>query len=188
GIEARTTGIMHEFARSEDRIAVGQIQGLGFALLAVAGILLAIFGWPRLAAVALLPNALPVLIAFGAMGLMGVALDAGTVFVGNLALGIAIDDTIHETAEFFRRRALGQEPELALRGALARMLRPVVYTTLIVTAGFAVLGLSSFTFTRNLGLLTAGVMVLCLLADLLLLPALLLRLEARKELVSAEVV
>jgi predicted RND superfamily exporter protein len=58
-----------------------------------------------------------------------------------------------------------------------RVLPAVVYTTVIVSAGFAVLALSDFAFTRNLGVLTASVMVLCLLADLTLLPALLLRVE-----------
>jgi predicted RND superfamily exporter protein len=138
-------------------------------------ILFAIFKQPSLALVALIPNALPVAIAFGAMGLLGVAIDAGTVFVGNLALGIAVDDTIHELTEFHRRRTLGADVRSALEGAFRQVLRPLVYTTVAVTAGFAVLGISSFTYTRNLGLLTAGVMILCLAADLLLLPMILIR-------------
>jgi predicted RND superfamily exporter protein len=52
----------------------------------------------------------------------------------------------------------------------------VVYTSIAVALGFAILGLSGFTVTRHLGLLTAAIMVLCLAANLLLLPALLLRL------------
>jgi predicted RND superfamily exporter protein len=57
------------------------------------------------------------------------------------------------------------------------VLAALVYTSLAVALGFAALGISGFTPIQHLGLLTAGVMLLCLLADLLLLPALLLRLR-----------
>jgi len=177
GVRARATGIMYEFGRAEDEIAWGQLRGLTFALLAVAGILLAIFRWPALAALALVPNAVPIAMAFGVMGLAGLPLDAGTVILGNLALGIAVDDTIHLAVGFHRRCALGSPPQKALLETLRAVLAPLVYTSLAVALGFAGLGISGFTPIRHLGLLTAGVMLLCLLADLLLLPALLLRLR-----------
>ena len=175
GTRAQTTGIMYEYARSEDRIAEGQIRGLFFALATIGLIMLMIFSQPWLALLALIPNALPLAVAFGAMGLLGVPLDAGTVFVGSLALGIAVDDTIHELTEFHRCRISGASVFQSLEGAFALVLRPLVYTTVIVAAGFATLGVSSFTYTRNLGVITAGVMVLCLLADLFLLPMLLIK-------------
>ncbi|UCE85778.1 MAG: MMPL family transporter, partial [Deltaproteobacteria bacterium] len=174
GYRARTTGIMYEFARAEDEIAFGQLRGLGFAILVIGVILLAIFRSPRLAAVALVPNALPVAMAFGTMGLLRIPLDAGTVLVGNLALGIAVDDTIHTVTGFYRERAGRAGVSRALLGAFERVLPPVVFTTLGVSLGFAALGFSGFTFTRNLGIVTAGIMLLCLAANVLLLPALLL--------------
>ena len=180
GYEARATGIMYEFGRSEDAIARGQLQGLGFALAVIGLLLLAIFRWARLALVALIPNVIPVVMAFGLMGLLGVPLDAGTVVLGNLALGIAVDDTIHLVTGFYEGREGGEEPHRALVGAFERALAPLVYTTLAVALGFAVLGVSGFTLTRHLGLLTAGIMLLCLLADVLLLPVLLLRLRRRE--------
>jgi predicted RND superfamily exporter protein len=174
GYSARATGIMYEFARAEDEIARGQIRGLGFALMAVAVILFAVLGSVRLAVISLIPNALPVAVAFGLMGYLGIALDAGTILVGNLALGIAVDDTLHVASRYHARTDAGDHPLEALRWALERVLSPIAYTTLVVALGFAVLGLSGLLFTRNLGLLTAAVLVLCLLADVILLPALLL--------------
>ena len=175
GFSARTTGIMYEFARAEDAIVRGQILGLAIALCVIASILLMIFRSLRVAAIALVPNVLPIGMAFGFMGLLGVPLDAGTVIVGSLALGIAVDDTIHLTERFVRNRREGETPQAALGGALRWVLGPLVLTTLVVSIGFSVLGVSGFTLTRNLGLLTAGVMMLCLAADLVLLPVLLLR-------------
>ena len=65
GYSARTTGIMYEFARAEDEITMGQLRGLVFALLVIAVILLMIFRSMKLAVIALVPNALPVAMAFG---------------------------------------------------------------------------------------------------------------------------
>ena len=171
---ARTTGIMYEFARAENEITMGQLRGLAFALLVIAVILLMIFRSIKLAMVALVPNALPVAMAFGAMGVLGIALDAGTVLVGNLALGIAIDDTIHTVTGYYRQRSRNGSPKAALERTFERVLPPVVFTTLTIGVGFAVFGFSTLVFTRNLGLVTSGIMVICLLADILLLPALLL--------------
>jgi predicted RND superfamily exporter protein len=174
GYTARTTGIMYEFARAENEITMGQLRGLVFALLVIGVILLMIFRSIKLAMIALVPNALPVAMAFGAMGVLGIALDAGTVLVGNLALGIAIDDTIHTVTGYYRQRSKGALPKPALARTFEQVLPPVVFTTVVIALGFAVFGFSTLVFTRHLGLVTSGIMVLCLLADILLLPALLL--------------
>jgi predicted RND superfamily exporter protein len=181
GYTARTTGIMYEFARAEDAIAFGQLRGLAFAFLAVAGLLFAIFRSARLAWIALVPNLVPIAMGFGAMGLLGVPLDAGTVVIGNLAFGIAVDDSIHAVTAFFTRWRAGETTTVALESAYRGVAPPLVYTTALVALGFSVLAFSDFTFIRHLGILTAGLMVLCLLADLLLLPALLSRLQAPPE-------
>ncbi len=178
GYEARVTGIMFEFARAEDAIAFGQLRGLAFAFVAVAGLLFAILRSLRLAWIALVPNVIPIAMGFGAMGLLGVPLDAGTVVIGNLAFGIAVDDSIHAVTGFSARWRDGAPARAALDSAYRVVTPPLVYTTAVVALGFAVLGASDFAFIRNLGVLTAGLMLLCLLADLLLLPALLSRLHA----------
>jgi predicted RND superfamily exporter protein len=173
GLTARTTGIMYEFARAEDAIVRGQITGLAIAFGAIAVILVLIFRAPLVAMLALIPNVLPIGMAFGVMGFLGIPLDAGTVVVGSLALGVAVDDTIHLTSGFVRMRAAGETPHAALLGTLRRVLAPLSYTTIVVALGFSVLAVSGFTLTRNLGILMAAVMILCLAADLLLLPVLL---------------
>ena len=173
GAHLRITGIMHEFARAQDEIARGQLRGLAIAIAAITVILLAIFRRPLLAVLVTVPNALPLGMAYGAMGLLGVPLDAGTVILGSLALGVAVDDTIHVTEGYERGRSEGLPGDKALLGSFQRVLPPVVFTTAAVTVGFAVLAVSGFSLTRNLGVLTASVMVLCLGANTLLLPVLL---------------
>lgn len=164
GFRARSTGIMHEFARAQDLIARGQIQGVQFAVFCVGILLLLIFRSFGLAGAALIANVVPIAIAFGGMGWLGIPLDAGTVLVANLALGIAVDDTIHFVALYDSERSLDR--------TLRRVLPALASTTLAVGLGFSVLGFSEFAFTRNLGLLTALIMVLCFFGDVLLLPSL----------------
>ncbi len=170
--DAQVTGIMHEYARSEREIERGQLRGLVFAFVAVGIVLGILLRSVRMTVVSLIPNATPVVFAFGLMGLLDIPLDAGTVLLGTLALGIAIDDTIHVVVEYRRHRSTLPAAE-AVAGALRRTLPPVLGTTVVIAVGFGVLGLSGFNLVRNLGLVTAAIMGVCLLADLLLLPALL---------------
>lgn len=173
GFEARGTGTMFEFARAEDEITFGQIRGLAIAIFAIGLVLWVVFRQPVLAGIALVPNVVPVVAVFGFMGLARIALDAGTVMVGSLALGIAVDNTMHVVTSHYEARERGLPRADALVEALRNNLPALTYTTLIIAVGFGILGLSNFTFIRNLGLLIAAVMVVCLAADVSLLPALL---------------
>jgi len=181
GFTARSTGVMYEFARAEDAIAYGQLRGLVFAFVTVAALLFAIFRSMRLAWIALVPNLVPIAMGFGTMGLLGIPLDAGTVVIGNLAFGIAVDDSIHAVTGFFARWTRGEPVPAALESTYRSVAPPLVYASALVALGFAMLAFSDFSFIRNLGMLTAGLMVVCLLADLLLLPAMLSRLSAPRE-------
>ena len=176
-----TTGIMYEFARAEDEIAYGQIRGLTVALLVISGVLLLIFRSPRLALLALIPNAIPLGLIFGTLGGFGIPLDAGTALIGCLALGVAVDDTIHIVAGFHERTQSGSSARAALDETFAEVLPAIASTTAMIAGAFLVLGFSEFSITRNLGLVTSGIMVLCFVADTTLLPALLLRREQRAD-------
>ena len=144
-----------------------------FATCVIGLILWASYGSASMAVTGLIPNVIAVVVGFGAMGWSGIALDAGTALLGSLVLGIAVDDTVHVLSGFQRGQGAGQSRERAIESALREVLPPVVATSVTVGAGFAVLGLSGFLPIRHLGFLTVGILFLCLLADLLLLPALL---------------
>jgi len=173
GFEARTTGIMYEFARAQHEIAFGQLEGLGWDIATISVVLLVVFRRLRVLAIAMIPNLVPVAGAFGFIGLAQIPLDAGTVLVGTLAVGIAVDETIHFLHAFYEKRTLGLTIEEALGGAMSRVLPALTFTTTAVAIGFLVLAASDFVFTRNLGILTAGVMVVGIASNATLLPALL---------------
>jgi hypothetical protein len=165
---------MFEFARAAHEIALGQIRGFGSAFATITLVLLLVLRSARLAGVALVPNVVPVFIAFGAMGLAAVSLDAATVLIGSIALGIAVDDTVHLLLGYHEQRRAGAARGPAVEASLRQSFPAIVQTAVVVALGFLVLGLSGFRFIRNLGLVTAGLMMLCLAAELNLLPAMLL--------------
>ena len=169
-----TTGIMYEFARAEEEIARGQVRGLLLAFSVVGFVLFLVFRDPRMALLGLGVNAIPLGVIFGGLGFAGVGLDAATACIGSTALGIGVDDTIHVLSGYRERREAGLGAQDAVEGCLERVLPALVFTTLTVAIGFLVLTLSPFTLVVNLGWVTAAIVVLCLLADTTLLPALLL--------------
>jgi predicted RND superfamily exporter protein len=175
GVSVHATGIMYEFARAQDRISEGQIRGLIFVFGCIFLVFVLVFGSASVAAVSIGANALPIVAAYGFMGLSKISLDAGTILVGSIAIGIAVDDTVHVVSRFQEERASGWNRHMAMRRALEKVLTPVVCTTATVGAGFAVLAFSSFAFTRNLGVLTASIVVMCLLANVFVVPILLTR-------------
>ena len=107
------------------------------------------------------------------MGAAGIWLDIATVLIAGIAVGIAVDDTIHVAMGWRTGITTGVLPERALEDTLGRVLFPLVVTTVAVASGFLVLGVSDFTLIQHFGVVTGSVVVLCLLADLTLLPVLL---------------
>jgi predicted RND superfamily exporter protein len=181
GTEARATGIMFEFARAEDEIAFGQLRGFSWALVVILGLMFAVYRTARLAALAMIPDVLPLVIVFGFLGLAGIPMDAGIVVTGSLILGMAVDDTLHMVSAWQENVHAGQDAETALLSALRQVLAPVILTTVVIGIGFSVLIFADFVFVRNLGILVMVEMLVCLLGDIIFLPALLLRLGIRAE-------
>lgn len=177
GFRATTTGIMYEFARAQDEIAWGGLRGLALAVVAIGLVLLVVFRDPMITGLALLSNIPPIGIIFGAIAWLDVPLDAATVCVASIALGIAVDDTVHLVFGFVEERAKGQDTAASLRRSLGDVLPAMVATTVTIVIGFGVLGVSGFSLVRNLGLMLASAGLLCLLGDAFLLPALLVSLE-----------
>lgn len=165
------TGPLMLSQASVESIRRTQLRSFSIAALLVF-LLLVVFlrsiGWGLFA---LVPNLLPVAILLGAMGSLGIALDVGTSMVAPLALGIAVDDTIHVMSRYLRHRRDGDSGEAAIRKAVESAGRAVVTTSLALSLGFSTMLVSSFQSVANIGLLSALAVAGALVADLVLLPA-----------------
>ena len=175
GITARVTGNAVLLARSADGIATGQPISVAVAALSIfvlGSIGLRSIG---LGAVAMVPNLVPVLVYFGILGLGAAPLSLPTSLIGCMALGIAIDDTVHYIVRYRAERHRGADPQAAARLTTRFVGRPIAITTVVLSMGFLMVTFSDFATLQEFGLLSALTMAICLVTDLILLPAILVR-------------
>ncbi len=123
--------------------------------------------------VAMLPNVMPTLLVFGSLGWLNLSVDIGTVLCASVALGIAVDDTVHFLTWFRRGLSEGQPRVEAVRFAYDRCALAMLQTTLICGCGMLVFGLSDFVPASRFAVLLAILLATALVGDLILLPALL---------------
>jgi hypothetical protein len=126
---------------------------------------------PRLAALGVAANALPVLGLLGLMGWTGIAVDPANAMVAAILLTVAVDDTIHVTLRYARERSAGAGARDAMAAAFAAVGEAVVVTSVCLALGFAVLMFSRWGGLVSFGLLASLGILLALAGDLLLLPA-----------------
>jgi len=172
GVEAVATGELPLVLESQRHLLSTLGLSLTLTFLVIAAILRGLLPSTRLTLLALVPNLWPVAGVVGLMGWLGTPLDVATVMVASVALGLAVDDTIH-TLGHFRELAPEHGRFEAVAATLERTAPSYVLTGLILGAGFGVCALSDFGPTARFGVLSALAIALAVLGDLLLLPALL---------------
>ncbi len=153
------------------------LVSLAVALALISLLMAALFKSARLTWISLLPNLLPLVCVGGAMGWLGISLRPSTALIFPLAFGIAVDDTIHFLAKYRMLRADRLGVRDAVRETLRVTGRAIVLTSVVLMAGFLLFTFSSFGGTVSLGALTASALAAALLANLFVLPALLLRFD-----------
>lgn len=152
------------------RLFDSQVRTLGLVFAALFIAFLLVFRSLGLALLAMVPNVVTSLAVLGLMGWLGIALDFMTITIAAVAMGIAVDDTIHYLHRYRQERAAA-EVDQAIRNTHRSVGHALLYTTLIICVGFAMLGFSDFVPSVLFGLLTAAAIGLALITDLLLLPA-----------------
>jgi uncharacterized protein len=173
GVTAIPTGTSVVFGESADAIVQGQIESFLFAFLAITVVMIVVLRSVRLGLLSAIPNLAPIACLLGTMGYLDIAFNSFSSMVGSIALGIAVDDTIHILVGF-RRASETQPLREAVRETLAREGTALISTSAVLFCGFGVLTLGTFGPTREFGLLTAVAIAVALLADLMILPGLLL--------------
>jgi hypothetical protein len=177
-LHAEATGNAILLARSADGIAGSQLQSVGSAAAAIFLLVTVALRSLRLGVIAMIPNLLPVAMFFGLLGLGAAPLSLPTSMIGSVALGIAVDDTVHFLVRYRRERRAGASPAEAARVTGLRTGLPIVTAAIMLSSGFAVIALSSFATLQEFGILFAVTVVFCIIAELLLMPALLVRTKA----------
>ncbi|MEM9177007.1 MAG: MMPL family transporter, partial [Myxococcota bacterium] len=160
-----------------DKTFVSVIDSLrtsyGIALVVISALLVLMVGDVRVGLVSVLPNLAPIIGALGLMGWLGVPLGVYTLLVGSIALGLAVDDTIHFAHSFVRYEQETGDPHDAIRRTLATAGVALLFSSVALVAGFAVFSLASLSALLHFGLIASAAIALALLSDLIVLPAML---------------
>ena len=171
------TGFGMVISESSHQITSGQVKSLSITMVIVFGIMFLLFLSSKVGLIAIVPNMFPIIINFGIMGWLGIELSMFTSLIASIAIGLAVDDTIHYLVRYNREFRKDLDDRRALRETLRHIGRPIIFTTLTISIGFSVLAMSSFKPTAIFGIMMAITMFSALVGDLILLPSLLLHVE-----------
>jgi hypothetical protein len=161
-------------AQTSDQISREILLNLALMLTVIFFVICGLFVSIKAGLLAMVPNTFPLIGAFGAMGVLDIPLSTGTFPVVIIALGIAVDDTIHFMVRFSKEMQNTTNNEVAIAQTIRHELKPVLGTSVALMLGFLILTFAEFQSIAEFGLLSAITISLALTADLLITPALLL--------------
>lgn len=176
------SGISTMFAHVGKKNIESMLTGSAIAIVLITLTLIFALGSVKFGLLSLLPNVFPAMIAFGIWGALVGEVDLGIAVIFSLTLGIVVDDTVHFFSKYLRaREQLGRSAEDAVRYAFHMVGKPLLVTTLVLVAGFSILMLSNFTVNAKMGVMISATISIALIFDFLLLPALLMKVDQKKE-------
>ncbi len=174
GVVAETTGAVPLLVRVQAMLLRTQMETFAASIVVVTSLLCIAFRSVSLALLSLVPNVLPITLTLGTMGWCGVPLDVATVTVAGVAMGLVVDDTIHILERYARSAGPDASAIARIDSVFRTAGRPVIFTSLATAAGFAAFACSDFQPVFFFGSLIALTAIYALIADLLVLPALLM--------------
>jgi predicted RND superfamily exporter protein len=116
---------------------------------------------------------LPIFFTWALMPILDIPLDVGTVMIASVALGLVVDDTIHFLSKLKENTDSGKGMKRAISDTMNRVGRPIIFTSIVLSFGFLVLIFASFNPVIHFGVLASAVIILALIFDLIVLPAIL---------------
>ncbi|MDP6978498.1 MAG: MMPL family transporter [Myxococcota bacterium] len=174
-VEVRASGIVHVIGATMTAVLETMLRSYGMALAIITPLMVLLIGKVRVGLLAMIPNLTPVLLALGIMGWADIPLDAFTLLVGSIAMGLAVDDTIHFMHNFRRYFDEAANVEVAVRKTLETTGQALLFTSIVLSLGFAIYTQAYLTNLFYFGLLTSLTIVFAFLADIVLAPALLVK-------------
>ncbi len=173
------TGAMVLYNNMLQSLFDSQIKTLGYVFAAIMLMLLVLFRSLPVALISMVPSLVSAASVLGLMGWIGLPLDLMTITITAITIGIAVDDTIHYVHRFHEELPRDGDYRATVRRCHGSIGKAMYYTSLVIIAGFSILSLSNFNPTVYFGLLTGLAMLVALLSNLTLLPALLMSVKPK---------
>ena len=170
-MQVNLTGSMALIWRMSDEISISQVESFSIALAVISVMLIFTLGSLQGGLTAMVPNLIPAFLGFGLMGLFGIPLDADTLLVAPVIIGIAVDDTIHFMTHYrvqlIKTGSVGE----SLRLTISHVGQAVMFTTMVLGLGFMLLSFSDYLGMARMGFFGSLAIFMALLCDLFLIPA-----------------
>lgn len=171
-VDITVTGMNALLGRTMEATIYSMSQSYMIAAVVITVMMILFLGSVSIGLVSMIPNLSPIVLTLGLMGWLGIPLDLFTMLIGSIAIGLAVDDTIHFMHNYRRYHHDTGSVEIAVRETLLGTGRAMVVTTIVLSLGFIIYLMSTLTNLINFGWLVALTIMLALLADLFLAPAL----------------
>jgi predicted RND superfamily exporter protein len=175
--QVHLTGMVVLYNNMLQSLYRSQILTIGVVFLAIMFMFMVLFRSLKLAVIAIIPNLISAGTVLGFMGWLKIPLDIMTITIAAITIGIAVDDTIHYMHRFLTEIRKDNDYIETMKRCHASIGRAMYYTSITVIIGFSILALSNFMPTIYFGLLTGLAMTVALIANLTLLPVLLIMLK-----------
>ncbi len=173
-LSAVYTGVVPIVYKAQRALLVSLVESTFWSFITITPLMMYVCRSISAGAVAMIPNILPVLCIFGAMGWLDIAIDIGSMMSASIALGVAVDDTIHFLAWFRADLDRLKDRRLAIIAAYKKCATPALQAAVISGLGLSVFAFSTFTPTQRFGWLMLTILLAGIVAELVMLPAILL--------------
>jgi predicted RND superfamily exporter protein len=170
--EVTFTGEGRLMVRITSALATSLVRSYILAFVVIAPLMILLLGSIRIGLISMIPNLTPIFLTLGLMGWTGIPLEIFTLMIGSIALGLAVDDTIHFMHNFRRYYEHEGDARVAVRETLLTTGQALLFTSVVLSSGFFIYMRASMTNLVNFGLLTGTTIILAFLADILFAPAL----------------
>ena len=177
--EITITGTAALFGRTFAAAIESTAQSYLMAFIVITVMMIALLGNLRMGLVSMIPNLLPIFLTIGLMGWVGIPLDMFTMLIGSIAIGLAVDDTIHFMHNYRRYHHTSGDVKHAVEQTLLGAGRAMLMATIVLSTGFFIYMFSNLNNLFAFGLLTGFTIISALVADFLLTPALMTAMSSR---------
>ena len=171
GIKGELTGFVKLMFNMEQYIIDSQIFSLLIAFTVIMIMMILMLQSVKLGMFSMIPNFLPIIMGIAFMAFTKINLDSGTVMIGSIVLGLVVDDTVHFLIRFKNNIKKGSTIENSISTAMDETARPIILTSIVLSAAFSIMLFGNFAPNIHFGGVSAVVIIIAVIADLILLPA-----------------
>jgi len=171
-VEVKQTGTGLILDKNSEYVRDNLLQGLGLSILMISILMGILFRSFKMLVIALIPNLIPLIMAAGVMGYLGIDMEAGVSIIFTVIFGIAVDDTIHFLTRYKLARSAGMHNDASIQVTIMESGKAIIITSIVLFFGFMNMIFSVSPPTFNIGILISTTLVGALLCDIFLLPVL----------------